>query len=310
MSTATFVSKRGQYDNATSQQWVGGLLNALIAIGMVQTGDAMANLVTPSNVDSTVTLAGMQSTGYDAVFRFDDALQSTAPLFLHFHFAAASTNYGGGTNDPAMSITIGKGSDGAGNVTDVLYTAGNIRSSQVNNNFTSFLSSGDGSMLCMALFQHSGNEGEANGNWLFFLDRSRDSSNGSATGTGIYINHRGSGQSDNGQSQVSYGIAYTSGATVGVGVGITPILYILNTSTISLNRAGVVPVFKGQIVDGDGNIWTAACHVVYAYADMGFCQINQVDGGNTFLALGAANNANGYADLSHQAYASYAMAYY
>jgi hypothetical protein len=77
----------------------------------VQTGDTgQVNL-------ATVTKPGAANTsqGYE-IWRMNDSLQSTKPVFLKLEYGS-----GGATNTPAIWLTIGTGSDGAGTITGTLF---------------------------------------------------------------------------------------------------------------------------------------------------------------------------------------------
>lgn len=72
---------------------------------------------------TTVTRGGTTSTtryynGYE-MYRFDDSLQSTAPVFIRLdygHYSGASSHV------PELHVTLGKATDGAGTITNVIMT--------------------------------------------------------------------------------------------------------------------------------------------------------------------------------------------
>lgn len=102
-----------QTTDAEFRAWVAAVIAQLNAIGLVQTADT-------GQIDTaTVTRPGGTNTqaGY-AVFRFDDALQSSKPVFLRFGFGTGSS-----VNNPSLWLTLGTATDGAGNLSNLFRTA-------------------------------------------------------------------------------------------------------------------------------------------------------------------------------------------
>jgi len=92
------------------RQWVGFIENLFLAGGWVKTSDT--GQATTASM-SACTLAP-QAKGYH-IFRMNDALQSTAPVFVKIEYGCGSF----GTGFPAVWITIGTGSNGSGTITGV-----------------------------------------------------------------------------------------------------------------------------------------------------------------------------------------------
>lgn len=92
------------------QSWAGTVRSTFLAGGWVQTADAGQ---TNATALPAATAAG-QAVGYE-IWRMSDALQATAPVFV-------KVEYGSGTSvgPVALWITVGTGSDGAGNLTNVI----------------------------------------------------------------------------------------------------------------------------------------------------------------------------------------------
>lgn len=103
--------------DADFQAWVQGIHNALIAIGLTQTADT--GQINPATV--TKPTAGSQSKGYE-IWRFADTLQSSVPVFFKLEYGSGNSNL----NQPGMWITVGSGSDGAGNLTGQLTSRDSI----------------------------------------------------------------------------------------------------------------------------------------------------------------------------------------
>lgn len=106
------ASKAFAWNNETEgslRQWVGDFLDLLDGAGFVRTDDT--GQVDPETVPHGGTTAGQYAY---AVYRFDDALQATRPIFFRIDLCtSAATNH-------ALRLTVGKGTDGAGNITGVL----------------------------------------------------------------------------------------------------------------------------------------------------------------------------------------------
>ncbi len=97
--------------DAKYRSWVTTVHNAMSVAGFVQTGDTgQINPATVAKPTATNTLAGYE------VWRFADALQSTAPIFMKLSFYSSNVASG---NGPSLYLTVGTGSDGAGNITGV-----------------------------------------------------------------------------------------------------------------------------------------------------------------------------------------------
>jgi hypothetical protein len=121
--------------------WVQAMHDALAAIGMVQTSDTgQVNISTMLNASATNTAVGYE------VWRFDDAAQATCPIVFKLEYGR-----GAGVGYAQMWLTVGSGSDGAGNITGVRFAraavgpGGNTGTAST----TGYASSGDGSMCAL-----------------------------------------------------------------------------------------------------------------------------------------------------------------
>jgi|GEM_PF-1599108 len=114
MATTTFSAAPTNGASGTGteiQSWVQAIHNSLIAIGMVQTSDTgQAVISSLTNPSGTVISAGYE------IWRFNDALQSTYPLYFKLEYGR-----GGATSNPVMWLTVGKGTNGAGTITGVVF---------------------------------------------------------------------------------------------------------------------------------------------------------------------------------------------
>src|SRR5690606_4107061 len=105
------------------REWGSRLSSELANAGLVQTPD------TGQINWASVTRPGSNSVAGYEIWRFDDALQGTAPVFLKLSYGT-----GNNTNGPRLTLQVGTGSDGSGNLT------GTLSSTFVNNSSTSHAS--------------------------------------------------------------------------------------------------------------------------------------------------------------------------
>lgn len=296
MTTATFLSKPTNDTDVNFRAWGSSLSAAIQAVGLIKTTDT--GQIGWSTVAKPAAPNTMQ--GYE-IFRFNDALQATAPIFIKIEYGSGS--YGGLC--PAYKTTVGKGTDGAGNITDVLHTATATASTNntSTNDYTSCVSSGDGSMLVFTLWTQST---VATHGWRFALERSRDSSgNATAVGTFCYrLSNQGSADASTSSrcEAADYGSMLTNITNRGaVNTG-----YEIS-STTSLNNAVSTPVFKAEVVTPSRVKWNPKSIVAHAQSDAGILQVLDVDGDN-YISLGSAGGQ--YADVALQRFCCLAIAYY
>lgn len=110
MTTATTTSVLDQTTDVAFRNWVAEVIAQLTAVGLTQTSD------TGQINTSTVTrVAGLQTAAGYAIFRFNDSLQSTSPIFMKFEFGTGSI----ATTCPGFWVTVGTGSNGSGTITGV-----------------------------------------------------------------------------------------------------------------------------------------------------------------------------------------------
>lgn len=95
--------------DAKFRTWVQAVHDAVAASGMIQTTDTgQINPVTVARPTAAVTLAGYE------IWRFNDALQNTAPIYVKLSYYTGNNASG---NNPSTRVQVGRGSDGAGNLT-------------------------------------------------------------------------------------------------------------------------------------------------------------------------------------------------
>lgn len=93
---------------AAFKAWAKMISDALAGVGLVKTGDTgQIDLVGGTFTPAVTTFAGYE------IWRFNDAAQSGDPIFFKIEYG-----WGNPTSRPALRITIGTGSDGAGTITN------------------------------------------------------------------------------------------------------------------------------------------------------------------------------------------------
>jgi hypothetical protein len=165
--------------NADFQAWVAGIHAQLSAVGLVNTADT--GQINPA----TVLAPGAWNTiqGYE-IWRFNDALQSTAPVFLKIEYGSQSNFSSSGQFAPGLAFTVGTGTNGAGTLTGLVGVRrvvgfGTLRTAGLT--LPSYCCS-DGSGLVLV----NGYDASSLSCVLaWVMDRTRDGA-GTATGDGIY----------------------------------------------------------------------------------------------------------------------------
>jgi len=277
MTTTIFSAAPFNTGDTYFRAWGSGFSAGLAAIGFVKTADT-------GQIDWGTVIAPVsngQQKGYE-VWRFNDSLQASTPLFFRVGYGAAPSH----VPSPGIYFTIGKGSDGAGNITGVLnamqasYVSVTTAINATVSNW--FMSSGDGSMLTFAPAL-AAIDAVSTAKWWFSLDRSRDVS-GAPTNKGIWSAH-------NYAAQVSgMGVNYASAAfneTYSV-----PVVLPGRTSVPdSLASGGKAPLASPVVTDGVGNFWQPRSVLIGKRADVGVGSPITVTGYGTYLPTGGASNS-------------------
>lgn len=148
-----------------------GVSAALAVAGLVKTTDTgQINWTTV-----TPPVSANISAGYE-IWRLNDSLQATAPVFFKFEFGS-----GNPVGTPAMWVTVGTGTDGAGTITGIMISR---RITTPNGTSTSTYASyatGDGSSFALALWAGA----SATLAVSFLFERSRNAS-GAPTAEAIW----------------------------------------------------------------------------------------------------------------------------
>jgi len=153
--------------------------------GLSQTSDT-GQMANPSLATYPTVLGVTGATGY-YVFKFNDTLQSTAPIFLRIDFGDVNV-----IQAPTCWITVGTGSNGAGTITGVVMTqvcvGANGASGPGPGTFVSnYVYNSTYGFLGMGAKQNAGSCG-ANGCYMgFALFRSSNQGTGAATADSIIL---------------------------------------------------------------------------------------------------------------------------
>jgi hypothetical protein len=177
MNTAfTLAPSVASNTDANWRPWGQAIHDAFVAVGLVQTSDTgQVNWAT-----ATAPLTGADI-GYE-VWRFDDALQATVPIFFKMTYGSGNGN----TRGRVVLSSVGTGSNGAGTLTNaaptnpmitlVTGTAGDTTARDC-------FFSGDGSGIAAVLFNNSASTFLRG---MFAIDRTRDI-DGTPNGNGISV---------------------------------------------------------------------------------------------------------------------------
>lgn len=173
MATTTISIPTNTTNDATFRTQGSSISNAIATVGLVQTSDTgQINWTTVTRPAAVFTVAGFE------IWRFNDSLQSTSPLFLKIEYGTSSA-----TSFLHLAFTVSTGTDGAGGLTGNVsqrmqsYSAWNDVSTR-----TSYFS-GANNRLAFSLWPIS----PMTGQWMVFgVERTHDSA-GVDTGDGAYI---------------------------------------------------------------------------------------------------------------------------
>jgi hypothetical protein len=154
------------------------IVNALTACGLIQTGDTgQSNLATYSYGGGNPS-AFQTGSGNLLMFRFNDALQATAPIFLRMRFFSKDN---GGNWFASMDAHIGSGSNGGGGLTGVVGTE--VNAPYIGRRDGYVMASGDGSSVYVFWTTFPGAAVVAN---MLMIERTRNP-DGTPNGDGAFF---------------------------------------------------------------------------------------------------------------------------
>lgn len=161
-----------QTTDAEFQAWATALHSAVTTAGLVQTSDT-------GQVDVTTMVKPIANTsaGY-RIYRFNDTLQATAPVFIRLEFGCGST-----TAIPRLVVQVGTATNGAGTLSGRFTTAANLVGTALAT-VDQYVATGlDKSYLAM-FWQVSQSTAAWGGSLI--IDRSRNP-DGTPNGDGLYV---------------------------------------------------------------------------------------------------------------------------
>ena len=179
MATAIQAVIADNSTDANFRAWITAIHTQIQAMGLVNTADT-------GQVDHTTVTRPLTTNtpmGYK-MYRFNDALQATAPIFVKIEFGS-----GGVQSYPSVWVTVGKATDGAGNF------VGSEKSTRIQNDVISSGAAATFNCVFSGAANRFGclmwNDASSSALW-FMIERSKDGL-GVDTNEGIIIaqGHRG-----------------------------------------------------------------------------------------------------------------------
>ena len=117
MTTSAFNTSWAVNTNAGFQAWGSELATAIQAVGFTKTSDTgQINWSTVATPTANNTVAGYE------IYQFTDSLQSTSPIFFKVEYGSGPNHVAAASGYPMVWITVGKATDGAGNLMGVTTT--------------------------------------------------------------------------------------------------------------------------------------------------------------------------------------------
>lgn len=181
---ATQFSNALQMSNSTDalfRAWVQFIHDTLITTGVwVDPGDTgQMTIATAAHPTTTNTKVGFR------IYRMDDALQATAPVFLRIDYGS-----GAAANTPGIWLTFGTASNGAGTITNITFNGGSTTIPTVSSgtNATSLCNSyGSAAKNRFSLLMFV--RAAANDMMIMSVERSKDAS-GADTADGLLLTYQ------------------------------------------------------------------------------------------------------------------------
>ena len=175
MATSVKTGATGQIDStATFRAYHKDISDTIKAAGASITNDT-------GQIDfSTVTMPSSGTVGGYEIFKLDtDTQQANLGMYIKLEYGK------GDFSGPSFAISAGTGTDGAGNLTGAVSTRQFFKSSSSGSTGTLRATTGDG-RFCVVPHLWQAGRSNANGNWLFIVERLRDAT-GNPTDDGFIV---------------------------------------------------------------------------------------------------------------------------
>ena len=277
------------------RSWGSSISTALAAVGLVQTSDTgQINWTTVSKPSGATTTAGYE------IWRFNDAAQSTTPIFLKLSYGTGSA----GNTTTRLLVEIGSASNGSGTLSGLgsgtTYTLWTSSSAADTGSYACHMSS-DGSGLA---FVHAVTASSSSQQAMVILDRFRDAS-GAANTDGFALMYRSTATSLANYlfDAVATDLPMASRVySVGKGGALMPALGV-STSLSSSGGDIYVSPFYALVPYGNGLqfLKMAVCYSTYDYGYGTNQSMTSLGATRTYKMLGAYG---AYCDARAQQYAS------
>jgi hypothetical protein len=115
MTTSVTTTVISHTSDADFRTWVAEVIAQITAVGIVQTAD------TGQINTGTATRPGTNTNGGYAIFRFDDSMQGTAPIFFRIDFGTSFS-----ATAVRMQLTVGTATNGSGTISGLGIVATNF----------------------------------------------------------------------------------------------------------------------------------------------------------------------------------------
>lgn len=167
--------------NAKLRSWGSAISAALVASGLTVTADTgQVNWATVTHPGAINTKAGYE------IYRFNDSLQGANPIYFRIDYGTGAPASGAG---PCTWLTVGTGSDGAGNITGtaagMAVTQGTLTTTpSVQTSTTIGAAYSTSAGVCTIMTGHTSNDARACGDWV--IARSCDTA-GTPTSTATVV---------------------------------------------------------------------------------------------------------------------------
>lgn len=183
MATSVQSSTWTNDTDADFRAWGSAVSSGIAAVGLVKVPDAG----TVNWLTAVAPTGNGMSVAFE-IWRFDDALQPTHPVFIKIEYGSLARS------SPCMWITVGRGTDGAGQLTGILAPrrqcqGSTTTSSNSSSSIEPIYCSSDGSNICVVA-RNTGTTSVRSP--VILVDRSRDAA-GNATAAGGVVLTEGTG---------------------------------------------------------------------------------------------------------------------